>query len=134
MVLLSSSSDLSLTSYFDSDWAACAISRKSITGYYITLGGSPISWKSKKQPTISLSSTEAEYRALRKVLADGCSDCCMTMTGLISLHFISSTNQLADIMTKALPGQVHHGLLCKLGVFSPSSLRGVLAQIHLKPN
>nr|XP_033512074.1 uncharacterized protein LOC117276801 [Nicotiana tomentosiformis] len=69
-VILFSSSDLSLTAYSDSNSAACAISRKSVIGYYITLGGNPISWKSKKQPTISVSSAEAEYIALRKVSAE----------------------------------------------------------------
>lgn len=59
-VLLSNSYDLSLVAYSDSDWASCAISRKSVTGYYVTLGGSPVSWKSKKHPTISLSSAGAE--------------------------------------------------------------------------
>ncbi|XP_019224881.1 PREDICTED: uncharacterized protein LOC109206517 [Nicotiana attenuata] len=66
--LLSSSSDVSLKAYSNSDWATCAESRRSVSDFYVTLGGSPISWKSKKQPDISLSSAEAEYRALRKVV------------------------------------------------------------------
>nr|XP_016456693.1 PREDICTED: uncharacterized mitochondrial protein AtMg00810-like [Nicotiana tabacum] len=43
---------------------------KSVTGYYVTLGDSPVTWKFKKQPTVSLSSAEAEYRALRKNVAE----------------------------------------------------------------
>jgi len=69
-ILLSNSSDCSLIAYADSDWATCAQSRRSITGYYITLGGCPISWKSNKQPTIFLSSAEVEYRALNMVVAE----------------------------------------------------------------
>nr|XP_016514421.1 PREDICTED: uncharacterized protein LOC107831191 [Nicotiana tabacum] len=68
-ILLSTSSDLSLATLSDSDWAVCPIFKRFVTGFYITLGGSPISWKSKKQPTVSLSSAEAEYRSLRMVLA-----------------------------------------------------------------
>ncbi|GAA0156439.1 transmembrane signal receptor [Lithospermum erythrorhizon] len=37
---------------------------RSITGWLVFLGGSPISWKTKKQKTVSLSSSEAEYRSL----------------------------------------------------------------------
>lgn len=69
-ILLSVVPDFSLKAYADSDGDTCPISRRSVTGYYVVLGNSPISWKSKKQPTFSLSSAEAEYRALRKVVAE----------------------------------------------------------------
>lgn len=46
----------------DSDWAQ-GEERKSITGYVIMLGESPISWSSKQQTVVALSSCEAEYLA-----------------------------------------------------------------------
>lgn len=53
-----------LVGYCDSDWAGDKLDRKSITGYVFMLGGTAITWKSTKQQTVALSSTEAEYMAL----------------------------------------------------------------------
>ena len=54
-----SSSKQLLTNHVDADWAGDPISRRSTTGYVFTLHGGAISWMSRKQPTVSLSSTEA---------------------------------------------------------------------------
>lgn len=63
-IALSASDKIVLQAFSDSDWASCPDSRKSITGFILLLGNSPISWKSKKQSTVSRSSSEAEYRVM----------------------------------------------------------------------
>lgn len=52
-----------LVAFCDSDFAGDPISRKSTTGYIIYYCNGPISWTSRKQPIVSLSSTEAEFIA-----------------------------------------------------------------------
>ncbi|GBO20433.1 Retrovirus-related Pol polyprotein from transposon TNT 1-94 [Araneus ventricosus] len=56
--------DEPLFGYTDSDWANFFDDRKSYTGFCFILSGSAISWESRKQCTVALSSTEAEYMAL----------------------------------------------------------------------
>ena len=53
-----------LYGYSDSDWAGCVMSRKSTSGHVFRIGECTVSWRSKKQPVVALSSTEAEYVAL----------------------------------------------------------------------
>lgn len=52
-----------LIAYTDSDYAGDLDDRKSTSGYVFLLGGGVISWVSKKQPVVSLSTTEAEFIA-----------------------------------------------------------------------
>ncbi|XP_066367989.1 uncharacterized mitochondrial protein AtMg00810-like [Miscanthus floridulus] len=63
-------SPLQLHAYSDSTWASDPMDRRSITGYCILLGSSPLAWKSKKQAAVSRSSTEAELRALATTTAE----------------------------------------------------------------
>ena len=57
--------------YSDSDYAGDVDSRRSMTGYVFTLGGSVVSWKATLQHTVTLSTTEAEYMALTEAAKEG---------------------------------------------------------------
>ncbi|XP_031091099.1 uncharacterized protein LOC115996099 [Ipomoea triloba] len=52
-----------LAGYCDADYAGDCETRRSTTGYVSMLGCGAVSWCSKRQPRVSLSTTEAEYRA-----------------------------------------------------------------------
>ncbi|CAH9079866.1 unnamed protein product [Cuscuta europaea] len=59
-----------ILAYSDADWAGCPDTSRSTTGFAVFLGPNLVSWKSKKQPTVSKSSTEAEYRAIAYTVQD----------------------------------------------------------------
>ncbi|XP_013632791.1 PREDICTED: uncharacterized mitochondrial protein AtMg00810-like [Brassica oleracea var. oleracea] len=63
-ILLSSQADFKLSVFCDADWAACPVTRRSLSAYVALVGGSPVSWKTKKQKLVSHSSAEAEYRSM----------------------------------------------------------------------
>ena len=71
-------SDKGLIAFTDSDWASDKIMCKSQTGYLFQLAGASISWQSRAQKTIALSSTKAEYMAL--------CDCCKQAKWIKTLY------------------------------------------------
>lgn len=71
-------SSTELVGYVDSDYASDLDKRRSTTGYVFTLAGGPISWKAMLQPTVALSTTEAEYMAAVEATKEG-----IWLTGLV---------------------------------------------------
>ncbi|KAG7594092.1 Integrase catalytic core [Arabidopsis thaliana x Arabidopsis arenosa] len=59
-----------LVGYCDADYAGDTKDRRSTTGYCTFIGGNLVTWRSKKQKVVSLSSAEAEYRAMRKLTTE----------------------------------------------------------------
>jgi hypothetical protein len=56
-------SSVELSGWCDADWANDKDTRRSVSGYIFSIGDGVISWQSKRQPTVAMSSTEAEYMA-----------------------------------------------------------------------
>lgn len=79
-----------LISYSDSDWAEDRDDRHSTSGFVFLMAGGAVSWASRRQPTISLSSTEAEYKAA--------SDTCRQLAWLRTFG-----NELGDDVTDPTP-------------------------------
>jgi hypothetical protein len=54
-----------LQGYSDSDWAGSVVDKKSTFGCCFTLGSAMVSWCSRKETFVALSTVEAEYIAMR---------------------------------------------------------------------
>nr|GEU84262.1 ribonuclease H-like domain-containing protein [Tanacetum cinerariifolium] len=69
---LFSSSATDLVAYSDADWACCPTTRRLTSGYCVFLGNNLLSWSSKRKPTLSRSSEEAEYRGVVNAVVEPC--------------------------------------------------------------
>ena len=69
-IMLREPPPLHITGWSDSDWEGCPVTQRSLTGWLVQLGTSIISWKTKKQGTVALSSTEAEYRPMTEAVKE----------------------------------------------------------------
>ncbi|MCH82858.1 copia-type polyprotein [Trifolium medium] len=70
--------ELIMQGWSDSDYAGDHDDRKSTSGYVFTMGESAISWSSKKQPIVTLSTTEAEF-----VSAASCACQCIWLRNIL---------------------------------------------------
>ena len=87
-----SSVDLSLQGYDDADWAGRIMDRKSTFGCCFTLRSAMVSWCNRKQSSVALSTTEAEYIAL-----------CVAVPEAVWLHKL-----LADLFGHEMDSTVIH--------------------------
>lgn len=69
-IMLRAAPPIHVTGWSDSDWEGCPLTRRSLTGWIMQIGSSIISWKTQKQDTVALSSTEAEYRAMTEAVKE----------------------------------------------------------------
>jgi hypothetical protein len=56
------STELQMHGYIDADWVGSISDKRSTSGFMFSFGSATVTWSSKKQPTVALLSTEAEYR------------------------------------------------------------------------
>ena len=68
--MFSKNAHLDIEGYTDADWAGNILDRKSTSGYFTFMGGNLVTWRSKKQKVVALSSAEAEFRDMVKGLCE----------------------------------------------------------------
>ncbi|KAH0672881.1 hypothetical protein KY284_023968 [Solanum tuberosum] len=69
-IRISTQKSTALCAYADADWAGDINDCHSISGDIVYIGTTPIPWSSRKQPTVSRSSTEAEYGAVDSAFSE----------------------------------------------------------------
>uniref|UniRef100_A0A2N9IGY8 Integrase catalytic domain-containing protein n=1 Tax=Fagus sylvatica TaxID=28930 RepID=A0A2N9IGY8_FAGSY len=69
-LMFSKNNHLNVDGYTDADWAGNISDRKSTSGYFTFVGGNLVTWRSKKQKVVALSSAEAEFRGMAKGLCE----------------------------------------------------------------
>jgi hypothetical protein len=156
-------SHLQVSAYSDADWAGCAMDRRSTASYFTFVGGNLVTWRSKKQNVVSLSSAESEFRGMVKAICEllwikgfltelgfepesemklFCDNKASIdiahnpvqhdrmkhveidrhfvkeklETKIISLPFVRSNEQLADILTKPVVSKIFSETVNKLGM------------------
>ncbi|CAA7023266.1 unnamed protein product [Microthlaspi erraticum] len=108
-----------LTAYSDADWGGCLDTRRSTSGYCVFLGPNLVSWSAKRQPTISRSSSEAEYKGVANTVAELCwirnlmleLHCSITKASIVYCDNISSvylaSNPVKHQRTKHIELDIH---------------------------
>ncbi|CAI7797513.1 unnamed protein product [Closterium sp. NIES-53] len=122
---------LFLTAFSDASYASEPEDMTSVGGFICCVGGGPTAWESKKQVDQALSSVESEYMALFRAGAIALAKNpvlhgltkhmrvkwhwtrSMVAAGEVELHYVKTTGQPADMMTKRLVEQ-QHWKCCKL--------------------
>ncbi|GJZ06432.1 retrovirus-related pol polyprotein from transposon TNT 1-94 [Tanacetum coccineum] len=125
---------MALTAYADADHAGCLDTRRSTSGSAQFLGDKLVSWSSKNQTSMSISSIEAEYIAMSKqidirhhFIRE------QVEKGVVEVYFVRTEYQLADIFTKALPREQFEFILPRLGMKSmkPETLKYTMTDVDV---
>jgi hypothetical protein len=69
-IRITKSPSMLVSGFSDADWAGCLDDRRSTGGFAVFLGTNLVSWSARKQPTVSRSSTESEYKAVANTTAE----------------------------------------------------------------
>ncbi|KAJ0584756.1 putative RNA-directed DNA polymerase [Helianthus annuus] len=166
-VLFKPNGHLGTQLYIDADWAGDKGNRRSTSGYFTLVGGNLVTWRSKKQKVVALSSAEPEFRGIAKGITEVLwVRRLLTEIGfppqetskittdnkaaiqisenpvqhdrtkhievdrhfikekleaeIVTLSFVPSEEQLADILTKAVNERILHNCLDKLNFRNPT--------------